>query len=69
MENIYKYDYFNDWIACVEDYGYSIESWGMFGSKSAHDVNGKIVGEWVVAADTSYNRAGGWVDIDPDHIV
>lgn len=66
MSNTYKFDYFNDWMAAARDFGYSVESWGICGSKSAHDIDGRVKGEWLAAFDTYDGRANGWLDYNPD---
>lgn len=62
------YDFYgiNSWFKDAANSGYDVESWGMFGSKSAHDVNGKIKGEWIAPGDTSDGRAAGWLDTVQD---
>lgn len=52
---------FDEWYEAVTNKGYEVGSWG-FGSKSAHDENGKVVGEWVAAFDTYTGIPEGWAD-------
>lgn len=63
MMNVHKYDSVTDWTTEAEELGYSVESWGMCGSKSAHDRDGRIRGEWIAAFDTCDGRASGWLDV------
>lgn len=61
-----QYQNIDEWINAATDAGFDVESWGFCGSKSAHDVNGKIVGEWIAPFDTADGRASGWLDIVED---
>ena len=60
------YQAFQEWFDAAKDAGFDVESWGICGSKSAHDIDGRIKGEWVAAFDTCDGRAAGWIDTEQD---
>jgi hypothetical protein len=51
-----------DWLSAVKKAGSTeISSWG-HGSKSAHDDNGKVIGEWVAEFDCDNGQSPyGWI--------
>lgn len=58
--NFYSFD---EWYNAAMSENFAVESWG-FGSKSAHDIDGAIIGEWLNKFDTSDNRARGWLVVE-----
>ena len=63
---IEQFFYFDEWFDEIKNRGLSYESWGICGSAAAHNIEGKVVGEWVVAADTCDGRAGGWLNTNEE---
>ena len=43
---------YSDWHLAATSRGYAVESWGICGSKNAHNVNGQVVGTWYAKFDT-----------------
>lgn len=56
-----SYNDVDSWMSAITNLGYDFGSWGICGSMSAYDINGKIVGEWLQPFDTSDGRAYGWL--------
>lgn len=57
------FDFRDDWGAAVVKAGHSNESWGICGSRAAHDKNtGVVIGEWIVDGDCNNGTsAHGWL--------
>lgn len=50
-----------EWLTALEARDLEYSGFGFIGSASAHNIEGKVVGEWIEAADTCDGRASGWL--------
>lgn len=58
-----KFTAYDAWHLAATSHGHTIESWGICGSKHAHNSEGKVVGTWFAKFDTSSGVPHGELNI------